>query len=87
MDDPRAQLSEHHRLAFELTDAFLTSPERLSASTRRAIEDEYSAEQIVELVVGLILRSQNRALLALNLDYPLDLEGATIVDDAAQSPA
>ncbi|MGD9796291.1 MAG: hypothetical protein AB7V43_22720 [Acidimicrobiia bacterium] len=69
------------KLALDLTDAFVTAPTSLSTATRAALQERYSGEQIVELVVGMILRTQNKAVLALGIDYPLDLTGGTIVDD------
>ena len=80
----RSRLDDRRRAALELADAFVTDPARIDADLRGRVLEQLSASEIVELMFDVIAWSQQKVLVALSLDAPVDPEALTPLDfDAA----
>lgn len=80
----RARLDDRQRAALDLADAFVTDPFRIEGDLRRRVLEQLSAGEVVELMFDVIAWSQQKVLVALELDAPVDSEALTSLEfDAA----
>jgi hypothetical protein len=75
-----AGLDERRRAALALADAFVTDPARLADDLRRRVLDQLSGGEVVEILFDVIAWSQQKVLVSLSLDSPVDPEALTSLD-------
>jgi alkylhydroperoxidase family enzyme len=75
-----AGLDERRRAALALADAFVTDPARLEGDLRRRVLDRLSESEVVELLFDVIAWSQQKVLVSLSLDAPVDPDALTSLD-------
>ena len=63
-----------------LADCFVTDPARLHGEVRRSVPAQLRAAEIVEVLFDVIAWSQQKVLVALSLDDPVDPEALTPLD-------
>lgn len=80
-------LDDRQRAALELADAFVTDPARLVGDSRQRVLDKLSEREVVELLFDVIAWSQQKVLVALSLDAPVDEDGLTSLDFDAEGHA
>ena len=73
-------LDDRRRAALALADSFVTDPARLDGDLKRNVLAQLSASEIVELLFDVIGWSQQKVLVALSLDEPVDPDGLTSLD-------
>ena len=79
-----SRLPHRHAAALQLADAFVTNPARIDGELRERVLHALSAREAVELMVDVIAWSQQKVLVALRLDAPVDPDALTSLDfDAA----
>jgi len=80
----RSRLDDRQKAALELADAFVTDPARIDGDLRRRVLRHLSASEVVEVTFDVIAWSQQKVLVALSLDAPVDPDALTPLDfDAA----
>jgi alkylhydroperoxidase family enzyme len=82
-----AGLDERRRTALALADAFVTDPARLGDGLRRRVLDQLSEREAVELLFDVIAWSQQKVLVSLSLDAPVDPDALTSLDFDADGHA
>ena len=82
-----AGLDERRRAALALADAFVTDPARLEGELRRRVLDRLSESEVVELLFDVIAWSQQKVLVSLSLDAPVDPVALTSLDFDADGHA
>jgi alkylhydroperoxidase family enzyme len=75
-----SRLSDRRRAALQLADAFVTDPAGITGDLRGRVAQHLSAGEIVELMFDVIAWSQQKVLVALSLDAPVDPEALTSLD-------
>jgi alkylhydroperoxidase family enzyme len=73
-------LDERRRAALLLADAFVTDPGRLEREAREQVLARLSQREVVELLFDVIAWSQQKVLVALSLDAPVDPGALTSLD-------
>ena len=67
-----ADLPEHQKVALRLVDAFVIDPRRVDDELRRQAHEHFSPEQLVEIALDIVSWTQQKVLVALDLDAPVD---------------
>jgi len=63
-----------------LADAFVTDPARLEGAAREQVLARLSEREVVELLFDVIAWSQQKVLVSLSLDAPVDPDALTSLD-------
>ena len=85
--DDLSRLDDRQRAALALADCFVSDPARLGGDVGRHVLEQLSEREIVELLFDVIAWSQQKILVALALDAPVDPEGLTSLDFDADGHA
>lgn len=75
-----SRLSDRERAALEVADAFITDPARIDGELRRRALQLLSAAELVEVMFDVIAWSQQKILVALSLDAPVDPDRLVLLD-------
>jgi len=75
-----SRLDERQRAALLLADCFVTDPARLRADVRGRVLGQLSEREVVEVLFDVMAWSQQKVLVALSLDRPVDGEALTALD-------
>jgi len=75
-----SRLDDRQRAALALADAFVTDPGRLDGALRQRVLEQLSEVEIVELLFDVMAWSQQKVLVALELDAPVDPDALTVLD-------
>ncbi len=59
-----------HRVALRLADAFTSNPDRIDPELRAQVREFFTEQQTVEILLDIIAWSQQKALVALQLEVP-----------------
>ena len=70
MDYENADLLPAHRVALRLADAFTSNPDRIDSELRAQVREFFTEEQTIEILLDIIAWSQQKALVALQLEVP-----------------
>jgi len=76
----QAGLDERRRAALLLADTFVTNPARLVGEAREQVLARLSEREVVELLFDVIAWSQQKVLVSLSLDAPVDPDALTSLD-------
>jgi len=82
-----SRLTERQRAALQVADAFVTQPARIDDELRQRALEHLSAAELVEMLFDVIGWSQQKVLVALELDAPVDRMGPTQLDFDADGHA
>jgi alkylhydroperoxidase family enzyme len=82
-----SRLDGRQRAALVLADCFVTDPARLGGDVQRRVLEQLSEREIVELLFDVMAWSQQKVLVALSLDLPVDPEALTSLDFDADGHA
>jgi alkylhydroperoxidase family enzyme len=74
------RIDERRRAALALADAFVTDPTRLVGDLRRRVLEQLPEREVVELLFDVIAWSQQKVLVSLSLDAPVDPDALTSLD-------
>lgn len=78
--DDLSRLDDRQRAALALADCFVSDPARLGGDMGRRVLEQLSEREIVELLFDVIAWSQQKILVAMALDAPVDPEGLSSLD-------
>jgi alkylhydroperoxidase family enzyme len=70
IDYENGDLLEAHRVALRLADAFTSHPDRIDAELRSQVQEFFTEKQTIEILLDIISWSQQKALVALQLEVP-----------------
>ena len=73
-------LDDRQRAALALADSFVTDPGRIDGALRETILLHLGPAEIVEVLFDVIACSQQKVLVSLSLDSPVDPEALTSLD-------
>lgn len=79
-DYEHSDLSERHKAALRLTDAFIAAPDTIDATTRADLQRWFSDEEIQELLLDMVAWLQQKVLIAFALDIPVDPDALTSME-------
>src|SRR3954447_25514876 len=82
-----SRLDERQRAALVLADCFVTDPAPLRDDVRRRVLGQLSGREIVEVLFDVMAWSQQKVLVALSLDRPVDRDALTALDFDADGHA
>jgi hypothetical protein len=75
-----SRLTARHRAALRVADAVITQPARIDEELRLFALEHLSAAELVEMLFDVVGWSQQKVLVALELDAPVDPRGLTELD-------
>jgi alkylhydroperoxidase family enzyme len=83
-DYENSDLSEHHKVALRLADAFIADPTSVGPELKAGLERYFTPQERMELVLDLTAWLNLKTAVPLLLDIPPDLEHTTFLhyDDA-----
>lgn len=79
-DYENSDLSDRHKVALRIADAFMTKPGRIDDQQRVQIRRHFSDGEVTEILFNVIAWTSQKPLVALGLDLPID---ATALSDIA----
>jgi len=80
----QSSLPEREKVALRLTEAFLSYPASYSARDRTQLLEQFTPEQIVELLLKLAAWTVNKSMTALRLDAAINEGAVTSFDYDAE---
>jgi AhpD family alkylhydroperoxidase len=86
-DYERSDLSERHKVALRLTDAFITCPDTIDRTHREDLRRWFTDEEVVELLLDVVAWLQQKVLITFALDIPVDPDALTAMDYDAEGNA
>jgi len=69
-DYESSDLSERHKVALRLADAFMTIPGAIGESLRRQVREHFSEDETVEMLLDIVAWTQQKPQVSLALDIP-----------------